>query len=68
MNFVSNYFYKSHSKELAKYIKSDSEYINIVHHKSNIPEQMFSNIIKISENMNIRDVLIEQSSNKKYDQ
>ena len=49
MNIVSNYFYKSHSKELTKYIKSDSEYINIVNHKSNIPEHMFSNIIKISE-------------------
>ena len=67
MNIVSNYFYKSHSKELTKYIKSDSEYINIVNHNSNIPEHMFSNIIRISEKMNIKEVLTEQSSNKKYD-
>jgi len=67
MNIVSNYFYESHSKELSKYIKNDSEYINIVSHNSNIPDQMFNNIVKISEDMNIKDVLSKHSSGKKYD-
>ena len=33
MKLASKYFYKSNEKEIYKYIKSDSEYINIVNHK-----------------------------------
>ena len=30
MNIVSNYFYESHSKELSKYIKNDSELMKLI--------------------------------------
>ena len=41
MNLTSKYFYKSHKKEILKYIKTDSNYANIVNFNSNIPDQMF---------------------------
>jgi len=67
MNKISSYFYKSHSREINKYIKSDSEYINVVNYSSNIPEHMFKNLIKVSEDMNIKEALSKNSNTKKYD-
>ena len=53
MNLTSKYFYKSHQKEIIKYIKNDSEYVNIVNFNSNIPDQMFKNIIKLQEGQTV---------------
>ncbi len=67
MNLTSKYFYKSHQKEIIKYIKNDSEYVNIVNFNSNIPDQMFKNIIKLQEGQTVNDVLNSKSDGKYYD-
>ena len=38
MKLASKYFYNIHKNEISKYIKSDSEYLNVLSEKSNIPK------------------------------
>lgn len=67
MNLTSKYFYKSHKQEILKYIKSDSNYANIVNFNSNIPDQMFNNIVKLQEEETVNEALNRKSDGNKFD-
>ena len=67
MKLTSKYFYKSHKKEILKYIKNDSKYINIVNFNSNIPDEMFKNTVKLQDGQSVNEVLIQKSDGKDYD-
>ena len=67
MNLTSKYFYKSHKQEILKYIKSDSNYANIVNFNSNIPDQMFNNIVKLQEGESVNEVLNRKSDGNNFD-
>tara|TARA_B100000900_G_C20602112_1_gene726080 strand:- start:5265 stop:6593 length:1329 start_codon:yes stop_codon:yes gene_type:complete len=60
----SNYFYKSHLIEISKYIKNDQSYINIVNESSNIPDILFENQLKISENQPLENVMKNYTGEK----
>ena len=67
MNLMSKYFYKSNDKEIYKYVKSDSEYINIVNFNSNIPKEFTKNVLKLHQGQSVNEILTTQSNGKKYD-
>lgn len=67
MKLASKYFYNIHKNEISKYIKSDSEYLNILSEKSNIPKGVFTNVLKVNENQSINSLLNNQYSNTKFD-
>ena len=67
MYLTSKYFYKSHKNEILKYIKTDSKYVNIVNFNSNIPDEMFENIVKLQRGESINEVLNKLSNNEKFD-
>lgn len=67
MKLASKYFYNIHKNEISKYIKSDSEYLNILSEKSNIPKGVFTNVLKVKENQSINSLLNNQYSNTKFD-
>ena len=67
MKLASKYFYKSNEKEIYKYIKSDSEYINIVNHNSNIPNEFSKNVVKLENGQNIDELLDKRLNKNTYD-
>ena len=67
MKLASQYFYNIHKNEISKYIKSDSDYLNILSEKSNIPKGVFKNVLKINESQSIDSLLNSKYSNTKFD-
>ena len=63
----TNYFYKSHFKEISKYISNHKKYINIVNSTSNIPNRLFDNILTINPETSIEQELKEKNPDEKYD-
>lgn len=67
MKLASQYFYNIHKNEISKYIKSDTEYLNVLSEKSNIPKGVFKNVLKINESQSIDFLLNSQYSNNEFD-
>ncbi len=63
----SNYFYKSHFKEISKYISNNKKYINIVNSNSNIPDKLFDNILNINPNTSLDKEIDSISPSEKFD-
>ena len=63
----SVYFYESHQKEISKYLGKNLKFLNIINASSNIPDGLFDNIVKISEDQSVSEVLNDLPSGIKYD-
>ena len=70
MKFNSNtsrYFYQSHSKEISKYISSSTSYLNLVNESSNIPDNLFLNLLKVDPEIDILETLNQNAEKNSLD-
>ena len=70
MKFNSNtsrYFYQSHSKEISKYISGSTSYLNLVNESSNIPDNLFLNLLKVDPEIDILETLNQNAEKNSLD-
>ena len=64
---ASRYFYESHSREVSKYISDSTNYLNLVNVSSNIPDNLFLNLLKVDPEIDMLEILNQKAVKKSLD-